>query len=360
MTRIRLSAVASAVAAALALNIAHADATLRERMSVEGQGIMAFANMSGTTTTQVSGKRSRTESDLQMESRMVRMFARGVGGPTAEIVRLDEDKVYQLDLKKRTYTENSLAAQRARMQQAMEQAKQQQEKQPAPTGMDESECEWSDPTVDVNKTGAKGTFAGYSADQVVVVAKQSCKSRKDGSICDVALSLEEWVAPGFEGSDELTKFGYAYAQQMGGAELSKQATDRAQALFGRYKGAWEKVAAKMKDIKGYPVKTSFAFGMGGAQCKTTNATQTADSGGGSAAPTSMAGALAGQIAGSLFGRRKKESTETAAPATPPPPGMANMITPIRITSELVSFSKDSLPAGTFEVPGDFKKTGSAE
>lgn len=353
MTRLsvrRILVSASVAFATFSVGVAQADVTLRERMSVEGQGIMAMANMSGTTTTAISGKRGRTDSDMQMESRLARMFARGIG-QTSEIVLLDTDKVYELDVKKRTYKETSLAERRAQLEKATEQARQQQANQPAPTGMDESECEWSEPTADVKRTGTKASIAGFDAEQVTVVAKQSCKSKKTGAVCDVALYLDEWVAPGFNAGDEVLKYHTAYAQQMGLGTTGRDVTERAEAMFGRYKAAWSKVVDKMKDVKGYPVKTSFALGMGGPQCQ--SGTQTSDSGGG-AAP----GGLAGEIAGSIFGRKKKQQqTASAAPASAPPAAMNGMFVPLTISSELLSVSKDSLPADTFEVPAGFKKVG---
>jgi hypothetical protein len=341
-----------AVPAALAtVGVAQADVTLKEHLAVEGQGMMAMANMSGTSTTAVSGKRSRTDNELQMESRLVRMFAHGAG-QTSEIVRLDDDKVYELNNAKRTYTESSLTERRAQLQKAMEQSKQQQEKQPSPTGMDESECEWSDPTAEVNRTGQKATIAGFSAEQVTLVTKQSCKNRKTGAVCDVALYLDEWVAPGFDAGEEVTKYRMAYAQQMGLVNAGREVTERAEALFSRYKSAWSKVVDKMRDIKGYPVRTSFTMGFGGPQCQGGANTQTADS-----SSSQTPGGLAGQIAGSLFNRKKKqqEAAQPAAPATPMPAVMNGMVVPLKVTSELLSVSKDSLVAGVFDPPAGFKK-----
>src|SRR5690606_33205435 len=97
---------------------AHGDVTMEQRMRVDGPGGMKFLNMSGTTVTMISGDRSRTESDLKMESRLMRMFG---GGSTAEIVRLDQEKVYQLNLKKKTYTETTFEEQRAALEQSMQQ-----------------------------------------------------------------------------------------------------------------------------------------------------------------------------------------------------------------------------------------------
>jgi hypothetical protein len=385
-----VSAVVSGAACMMTMSIAHADITYEERIAVEGAGLMAMANMSGTTTTSISGDRARIENDLQMQSRLVRMFARDAG-QTTEIVRLDQDKVYDVNPKKKTYSEVSLADKRAEMAKAMDQAKQAQEKQPAPTGMDESQCEWSDPKVDVKKTGAKATIAGYNAEQTTIVATQSCKDKKSGAVCDVQLSLDQWLAPSMEMSTEQMKFYQAYAEKMGFSGASaKDVTQRAETMFGRYKGIWTEVAAKMKNSKGYPVRSSFAMAFGGPQCTSAEQAQaqqaslppaptageigtaaatsagqmageTAASKAGHSAFGGVAGQIGGKIAGSLFNRRKKEepaSTETAA-ATPTaattPAVSNNMVTPLRITSELVSIKKDSVPASTFEVPAGFKK-----
>ena len=119
-----------AVGSILVCASAFADITLEERISVEGAGLMRMANMSGTTKTAISGDRSRTESDLKMQSRLVRMVARGMG-PTADIVKLDEGKVYELDLKKKQYTEATFDEMRAKLEAARQQAE--QAKQPTPS-----------------------------------------------------------------------------------------------------------------------------------------------------------------------------------------------------------------------------------
>src|SRR5262245_10416122 len=76
------------------LGTAQADITLERTLAVEGVGAMAFGNMSGTTKTTISGDKSRTDSDVRMQSKLVRFLAHNAMGPTAEIVRLDQDKIY--------------------------------------------------------------------------------------------------------------------------------------------------------------------------------------------------------------------------------------------------------------------------
>jgi len=365
--------------------VASADVTTQQRISIEGIGGVSIANMSGTTTTVISGDKSRTESELQLQSKLVRMFARGAAGPHVDIVRLNEDTIDHLEVNKKEYTETTFAQMRAQMQKAMDQANSKPTKEePKPTNVDDSKCEWSDPKADVKKTGEKGTFAGYEAERLMITASQACKDKDTGSVCEFVLSLDEWLAPKFESSAEALKYQRAYAQKLGlgTASTSKDISERAQAMFGRYKGIWTEVGNKTKDMKGYPVKTSFSFAVGGPQCKgdknqssdstqnsgsNSNSDSNSNSNSNDGTPTSPA-AMASQIGGKLAGMFHKKSdnpppadSNTGAPAAPPaasasasalPPGMTPLIT---MSSELVSVTTSAVDPGVFQVPADFKK-----
>lgn len=330
---------------------AHADITIEEKMSVSGAGLMKFANMSGRTVTKISGQRARTDSDVQFESGMMRTFARGAG-QTAEIVRLDEEKLYTLDTKKKTYTEKTFAEQRAEIEKAMEQMeKGQASQQQATTGVDESDCEWSEPRAEVTRNGEKASIAGYEAERITIMATQSCKSKKDNQVCDFGLMLDQWVAPDFEASAEALAYQQAYAEKMGfGASGSRDFSERAQAMFGRYEGIWREVAEKMKDVKGYPVKASFGLGVGGPQCTSAQEMQAS---GGPAAPPSLGDALGGALGG-MFGKKKKEAEPAPQPAAVAamPGGLIPLMT---VSTELLSVSSGAIDPAQFEVPAGYKK-----
>ena len=119
---LRVAAAATAAATTLVLitSVASADVTVENRISVTGVGIMSAGNMSGTTKTTISGERSRTDSDIELQSRVVRMLAHGAVGPTAEIVRLDADKIDHLDLNRKQYTEQTFEELRARLQKVLD------------------------------------------------------------------------------------------------------------------------------------------------------------------------------------------------------------------------------------------------
>src|SRR3569833_2388830 len=256
----RAARAAGAVVLACAASVALADVTVQQRVSVEGAGMMSAANMSGTTKTTISGERSRTDSDIQPQSRLVRMLAHRAVGPTAEIVRLDQDRIDRLDITRKQYTETTFEELKTRLQKAMDKA-QDSQGQEGPKPMDDSKCEWLEPKADVKRTGEKATYGGFEAARLTIVASQPCKDKETGAICEVALALDEWLAPKFTAREEEEKFHRAYAQKVGldltsghgggpfgGCDINQ----RAQSMFGRYSGIWSQIASKTKDVKGNP------------------------------------------------------------------------------------------------------------
>lgn len=349
-TTITTRALLGCAVAAILSTAAQADVTIQERMTVNGAGMMKMANMSGTTTTRISGQRARSESNLEFESGLMRTFARGLGQST-EIVRLDQDKLYSVDDKKKTYSETTFAERRAMMQQAMDNMrKAQASQQQATSGVDDTQCEWSEPKSEVKRTGEKATLTGYQAERVVVTATQSCKDKESDQVCDFGLVLDQWVAPGFEASAEAQEYQRAFAEKLGlNASTSRDFSERAQSMFGRYQGLWSEVATKMRDVKGYPVKLSFGLGVGGPQCQSAQQTQAS---GRPAAPPSIGGALGGALGG-MFGKKKEAAPAEAS--TPPVVLPGGMMSLMSMSTELVSVNRDAVDPQSFELPASYKK-----
>jgi hypothetical protein len=344
----------------LATSLARADITIERTTSVEGVGAMAFGNMSGTSKTTISGNKSRTDSDMKMKSKLVGFLARNAVGPSAEIVLLDQDKLYHLNINKKEYTEMSFEQMRERLQKASDQLNSTDERK-QPAAVDQSKCEWMPARADVKKTGEKAQFGGYDSERVVITAAQPCKDKETGSICEVALVLDNWMSTSFTESAEVQKFYQAYATRMGlDPSGSQDISQRAKVLFSQYKGIWAEIATKMQGVKGYPVRSSFTLALGGAECKDPKARQTQDSSDKDSDSSNSPGALAGAVAGKLGGlfHKKQDAAPAAAPApavapAPLPPGDVGLMT---ISSQLVSVSTNSASPDAFTVPADFKKT----
>ncbi len=122
-----------------AAGTAQADITIERTTSVEGVGAMAIANMSGTSKISIAGDKSRTDSDMKMQSKIVGFLARNAVGPSAEIVLLDQDKLYHLNMNKKEYTETTFEQIRAQMQKMSDQMNSSQDKK-QPSAVDQSKC----------------------------------------------------------------------------------------------------------------------------------------------------------------------------------------------------------------------------
>jgi hypothetical protein len=344
---------------ALAAGTAQADVTIERSMAVDGVGAMAFANMSGTSKTTISGDKSRTDSDMKMQSKIIGFLARNAVGPSADIVLLDQDKLYHLNMKKKEDTEATFEEMRAQLQKMSEQMNSNEEKK-QPSAVDQSKCQWLPAKVVVNKTGERAQVAGYDSERVTVTASQPCEDKDTGSICEVALVLDQWTTNGFEANTEARKFYGAYAAKMGlDPSNSEDISQRARALFSQYKGIWTEIASKMQNVKGYPVKSSFTLALGGAQCKDSRTEQARSSQPDDA--SSGAGGIAGAVAGKLGGLFHKKKEETDAPTAQPTPGATAVALPagdvalMTVSSQLVSVSTSGASADAFIVPADFKK-----
>jgi hypothetical protein len=345
----------------LAVGTAQADITIERTTSVEGVGGMAIANMSGTTTTIISGDRSRTDSVLKMQSKVIGFLARNAAGPSADIVLLDQDKLYHLNVNKKEYTETTFEQMRSQMQKVSDQMSSNEQRQP-PSAVDQSKCQWLPPKVSVNKTGEKAQFAGYDSERVTITASQPCQDTATGSVCEVALVLDEWVAPGFVENAEVRKYYSDYSAKLGfNPSSSDDMAQRAKFMFSQYKGIWSEVASKMQNMKGYPVRSSFTLAVGGAQCKDPNAQQAqADSSQSAQTDNSPAG-LAGAMAGKLGGLFHKNKSDADAPAAQPAPALTPVAVPegdvalMTVSSQLASVSTNAVSADAFTVPPGFKK-----
>jgi len=342
-----------------AAGTAQADISIERTTSVEGVGAMAFANMSGSSKTSISGDKSRTDSDMKMQSKIIGFLARNAVGPSAEIVLLDQDKLYHLNMNKKEYTETTFEQLRAQLQKMSDQMNSSEDKK-QPSAVDQSKCVWLPAKVDVAKSGEKAQFAGYDAQRVTVTATQPCQDKETGAICEIALVLDQWTSADFAESSEARKFYSAYASKMGiDLSNSQDVSERAKALFGQYKGVWTEVATKMQSVKGYPVKSSFTLGIGGPQCKDSNSqqAQTSQTDSSSPSPSGIAGAVAGKLGG-LF-QKKKEPTD--APAAPPAPAVAPVTMPpgdvalMTVSSQVISVSTNGVSADAFTVPSGFKR-----
>ena len=189
---------------------------------------------------------------------------------TGQIVDLAEEKIYDLDVTKKTYTVTTFAElkkrieeQRAKAEKEAAEAKEKAAKQEK----DEPQAAAKEFEVDfeMKETGEKRAIAGVDARQVVMTATVRGKGQTLPQSGGVVLKTDTWLAPKIAAMKEIEEFDRRYALKM--AELLGLAgpsgvasMEQMTAILAMYPGiqtAMEKVKAESAKVnmEGTPVAT---------------------------------------------------------------------------------------------------------
>ena len=228
-----------------ALHVARADVTLQEKTVISGLG--GFGSGNGEHTRVIANDKCRSDESFQYTGR----FKTLVGGKpklTAQIIRLDKELIWDLDVDKRTYSEMDFATMRKMMERGMGRA--QQEKLPT------QDLEY---TIDVKRTGTKDVINGFHAENVIITMTGKPKSAPaEGGVRGTTFTIDEWLSNDVPGQDEIRAYYRKFAEKMG---VDPQMQAMAAGLMSQHGDAIRKMADKLKDLKGYPVRSTFTMSM---------------------------------------------------------------------------------------------------
>jgi hypothetical protein len=255
MTPLRNVVVATVCLAISALASLHADVKTEERMKFELGGMLGkVVNVFGgkdaregtMTTVALKGSRKSTLSDT-----------------TGQIIDLAEEKIYDLDVKRKTYRVMTFAELRQRMEEAKakaekaareEQAKQKAEPPPANQPEDSVEIDF-----DVKSTGQKRAINGFDTSQVVVTVTVREKGKTLEQNGGLAITTDMWMAPRMPAMKELMDFEMQFAQKLYGpmiAGASPQDMASVMAIYPMLKPALEKMNAEQSKVEGTAILTT--------------------------------------------------------------------------------------------------------
>jgi hypothetical protein len=360
----------SAIVAVYVIGLARADITVEQQINVDGFGPSKFGAMEGKNTTAISGDRARTERQSQFSSQLLRTLAKSSSTDTVQIIRLDAERIDDIDTPNRQYTETTFQEMRDASARALQNAQDAKPAagQQAPSGapVDDSQCQWSPPKAELKQTGEHASIAGADATRATITVTTTCTDATKGTSCDFVFLLDQWLAADIPGTAETRQFWSNYAHKMNlGGEMAATLQANSQAVFDRYRKGWGEALKQAGSLKGYPVKSVFAIQFGGPQCKDDSNGGSGSSSGGSASsgsggdtanssstPTTPSAAV-GSVAMSLFSKlHKKNDSPPPADAEPAAPGMVQLF---QMTTQTVALRTDAIPSAMFEVPAGFKK-----
>lgn len=356
MKKMGLSCLGLALALMLSTTV-HGDVTIKRSTALDGMG--GLLKSTTTSTESYSGDMMSNDGETKMENKLMKMFGGGKPVRTTSITRLDKGLMWNIDHKKKEYSEQTFAEMRAMMDSLgnMLGGGADPMAQQEPT-IDTAEWEFSEPTFDVKRTGKEETIAGYSCDQAIMTMISTGTNRKTGDTMTMEVTMDMMLAQNVPGADEITSFGMRMAAAMGFDAESGPSQSMAK-MLSMYGIDAERLAEESEKLDGFAMKTVMTFGMAGNAMEKAKAE--ADEAEAEEAESeeakeedekhSDASGVAAKALGGLFGKKDKKQDEEKDKQDQPaaPPGAL-----MWMTTTVTGIESGAVAPATFEVPEGYK------
>ena len=182
---------------------------------------------------------------------------------TGQIIDLAEEKVYDLDLRKKSYKVTTFAELRRRMEEAQKKAEQDartEESREAPPQSTSSPNEKQvEIDVDIKNTGEKKAINGFDTHQVIMTITLREKGKTLAQGGGMVTTTDLWLAPKIAAMKEITDFDVRYAQKLYGgmfAGVSAEQMAAAMALYPMMKQAMGRMTTEGAKMDGTAIMTT--------------------------------------------------------------------------------------------------------
>jgi hypothetical protein len=266
-------------------------------------------------------------------------------GDTGQIIDLAEEKVYDLDLKGRSYTVVTFAEMRRRMEEAMAKAEKEAaaaKPEPAPEKPEKGAEPAKEYDVDFTIASGAGArqIAGHDTKESVATVTVREKNKTLDESGGLVLETHLWMAPRVPALQDLAAFRLRYAEKVYGPMMAQAAPNMTQAIamYPQMKDAMAKLAEEGKKLDGTPLLTEMIFLVA---VPPENASGQPEQ---KAEPAPGLGGLLGGL-GRMRGKKPEPSAPAAAAATP---GRTTVLTATTETLQITTSATDAdvaLPAG---------------
>jgi hypothetical protein len=261
---------------------------------------------------------------------------------TGRIVDLAEEKVYELDLKKKSYTVVTFAELRQQLKEAQEKAQRDAEKAAKEEAGKEKEkatepdqkAPEMDVEFDVKETGERKAIAGYDAREVVMTITVHEKGRTIEDRGGLIVASDMWLGPEIPAMRELAEFQLRYwkaiAPEAPGMSPEQLAT--VVAMYPLVKQAMDRLNREQVNMKGTPLLTVTTFDAVKSADQIAKESQSSSGGG-------LSGGMSGMLARKMMKKDKDEKPR---------------VTIFTINAETLEIAT-SVSAADLEIPAGFKQ-----
>ena len=271
------------------------------------------------------------------------------GDNTAQIVDLREEKIYDLDMRRKTYKVTTFDEIRRQMREAEERARESAAREHGDDKPAKSDGKEMEVDFDVKNTGQTKTINGFDARQVIATVTVREKGKKIEESGGVVMTVDTWLSKSAPSLKELVDFERRYWEKLAGPVSAVDAQQMATmaAMFPGVKDAFARFSRE--DLGGTAIQstTTMESVKSAEQMKQQAAGGASASSGGKPNPLSVGGAVGG-----FMRRRQQQQQEKEAAANPNAnPARSTFMT---INNEVLKIATN-VTAADVAMPAGFKE-----
>ncbi len=323
-----LRVMACVLGAALAAPAVVADVEVEQKTKIEMPGVLGgvYKMFGGKSAREGMTSRTVVQGDRKLT----------VTGDDGELVDLGDEKIYNIDFKKKTYAVMTFDEWRQKMREQMDAMKEQRGKEPQP-----DQPEW-EVDFDIKDTGQKQAINGFDTHEVLMTATVHPKGQTAQEGGGGVLRSSLWLGPKIAAMKEIEDFDMRFVKAMKLEELiGGREAMMALANSPALSKAMEEFRKKKVDMSGTAVRTELKFD---AVAPPGEAAQEAE---GEQEEGGLGGMLRGL--GKKLGKKKGEEPAGGKGAGPGSQSLMTSTTEILRVSTEVAANATALPAGFRQV-----------
>lgn len=341
-----------------------ASADVMLKTAFKSGGYRGMGSSEGKSTRWVSGEKAREEGDSRMTGAVL---GRLTGAKeSARILRVDKDKLWTLDLKRKTYTESPIKLELPKETRSRE------GKEGGKPGKDEKPTHRvKSAKAEVKKTGEAKTINGFKTEKWAATLTVVIEELETKKTAEYAMTTDVWATPWTkelkQAVAEEARFAKAYAKKLGydlsPDERARYGADGARMLLAasgsEVEGALRKLGKGLGSIDGYPIVTESTWRNPAADAPKKKAAPEPeeDEDGSALGDAAGAGSLGGAAAGFLGGLAKRAAKKKVKQKVQERLDAASGKPAFSVRTEVLAVEVAPVPGGTFEIPDGFKKKG---
>jgi hypothetical protein len=236
----------------LAAAPAYADVKTRDKSTIKFEGMLGrMFNLFGGKAAK-EGIEARTAVNKNRKATM--------NDSTGNIIDLSEEKVYDLDMKKKTYTVTTFEELRRRMREAEEKAKKEAAKEePGQKTEAEKPTKEYEVDFDVKDSGQKKQVAGYDTHNTIVTITVREKGKTLEEAGGIVMTNDMWLGPEIPQMKEFSDFDIRYWKQLQGPQAAAMSAEQMAAVLAMFPLVGKAMERMQKDgdkLKGSPLDTT--------------------------------------------------------------------------------------------------------